>query len=153
MAWRKLSNVQQRDENMRTNEQLIKMPDGTEAEDVPKKYIDPLDDPALITSNVIGSVALFRDAAYNYAYKQGVQSAIEILAQNMNTQFRQESTPENPEYVDSKGAELFSTAENSEAAMKYILETQVYGNKTEAGFGEHRDNKLYTAAMHIVGWS
>ena len=153
MAWRKLSNVQQRDENMRTNEQLIKMPDGTEAEDVPKKYIDSLDDPALITSNVIGSVALFRDAAYNYAYKQGVQSAIEILAQNMNTQFRQESTPENPEYVDSKGAELFSTAENSEAAMKYILETQVYGNKTEAGFGEHRDNKLYTAAMHIVGWS
>lgn len=153
MAWRKLSNVQQRDENMRTNEQLIKMPDGTEAENVPKRYIDPLDDPALITSNVIGSVALFRDAAYNYAYKQGVQSAIEILTQNMNTQFRQESTPENPEYVNSKGAELFSTAENSEAAMKYILETQVYGNKTEAGFGEHRDNKLYTAAMHVVGWS
>jgi hypothetical protein len=116
------------------------MADGTEAENLPKRYLDLLEDRSMITTNVIGAVALFNDMALNYKYKYKVQHAIEVFRENMRDEFRQQAMPSSPEYTGTNGRELYDSAENSEELMKYLLDTQVYGNETEGGFGEHRDS-------------
>jgi len=56
-------------DDVSTNTDLARRPDGTVVNNIPIRFINKLDNPAVQTTDVLGSVIMFYDMACNYASK------------------------------------------------------------------------------------
>ena len=63
----------------RYNEELTTRPDGTIVETIPQRWIQDLDDPTKVCTDVIGSVSMFYDMACNFANKSKVAPMFNAL--------------------------------------------------------------------------
>jgi hypothetical protein len=50
----------------RYNEEMTTRPDGTVVETIPQRWVQPLEDPTMVCTDVIGSVAMFYEMACNF---------------------------------------------------------------------------------------
>lgn len=63
----------------RYNEDMTTRPDGTVVETIPQRWIQPLDDPTMVCTDVIGTVALFYEMACNFQNKAKIAPMFQAL--------------------------------------------------------------------------
>ena len=63
----------------RYNEEMTTRPDGTVVETIPQRWIQPLEDPTMVCTDVIGSVAMFYEMACNFSNKSKIAPMFQAL--------------------------------------------------------------------------
>ena len=63
----------------RYNEEMTTRPDGTIVETVPQRWVQPLDDPSMTCTDVIGTVAMFYEMACNFQNKSKLAPMFQAL--------------------------------------------------------------------------
>ena len=63
----------------RYNEEMTTRPDGTVVETIPQRWVQPLEDPTMICTDVIGSVAMFYEMACNFSNKSKIAPMFQAL--------------------------------------------------------------------------
>lgn len=74
----------EKDGDVSTNWDLPRRPDGTVVNNIPIRFIKRLENPALVSSDVVGSVMLFYDMATNYSLKSENLPALELMKEAIN---------------------------------------------------------------------
>lgn len=74
----------EKDGDVSTNWDLPRRPDGTVVNNIPIRFIKRLENPALVSSDVIGSVMLYYDMATNYSLKSENLPALELMKEAIN---------------------------------------------------------------------
>lgn len=80
--------IQSRDFTMRTGSEIGSNPDDTPNSSIPDRFIRKLDDPSLISSNLVGGVLLMIGMKNNYRNKEKVLHELFILLENLNPKHR-----------------------------------------------------------------
>ena len=76
--------VAEKDGDVSTNWDLPRRPDGTVVNNIPIRFVKRLENPALVSSDVLGSVMLFYDMATNYSLKSENLPALELMKEAIN---------------------------------------------------------------------
>lgn len=63
----------------RYNEEMTTRPDGTIVETIPQRWVQPLDDPTMTCTDVIGTVAMFYEMACNFQNKSKIAPMFQAL--------------------------------------------------------------------------
>jgi hypothetical protein len=79
-------NLMEKDTDVSTNWDLPRRPDGTIVSNIPVRFVKRLEDPSIISSDVIGSVLLYYDMALNYKLKSEKLPALELIQEAVNPQ-------------------------------------------------------------------
>lgn len=79
-------NLMEKDTDVSTNWDLPRRPDGTIVSNIPIRFVKRLEDPSIISSDVIGSVLLYYDMALNYKLKSEKLPALELIQEAVNPQ-------------------------------------------------------------------
>ena len=74
----------EKDGDVSTNWDLPRRPDGTVVNNIPIRFIKRLENPALVSSDVLGSVMLYYDMATNYSLKSDNLPALELMKEAIN---------------------------------------------------------------------
>lgn len=74
----------EKDGDVSTNWDLPRRPDGTVVNNIPVRFIKRLENPALVSSDVLGSVILFYDMATNYSLKSENLPSLELMKEAIN---------------------------------------------------------------------
>lgn len=74
----------EKDGDVSTNWDLPRRPDGTVVNNIPIRFVKRLENPALVSSDVLGSVMLFYDMATNYSLKSENLPALELMKEAIN---------------------------------------------------------------------
>jgi len=69
----------EQDPNVDTNADISRRPDGSAVNNIPIRYVKRLNNPAYISTDVIGSVMLFYEMAMNYKNKSSNLSQLELI--------------------------------------------------------------------------
>ena len=74
----------EKDGDVSTNWDLPRRPDGTVVNNIPIRFVKRLDQPELITSDVVGAVIMYYNMAVNYKLKSENLPAIELMREAIN---------------------------------------------------------------------
>lgn len=121
--------IQARDIDMSTGEDFAMNPDGTRVLNVPKRFVQRLDNPQWQSSDVVGSVIMFMNAALQYKYRNKVVDMIETMHQNLN--------PTNRDYAGSDVKYKY-TAQNQYDTFTTMMNTHMYGQQYDTQTGQDR---------------
>ncbi len=80
--------IQSRDFTMRTGSEIGSNPDETPNASIPDRFIRKLDDPSVISSNLVGGVLLMIGMKNNYRNKEKVLHELFVLLENLNPKHR-----------------------------------------------------------------
>lgn len=72
------------DNDVSTNWDLPRRPDGTVVNNIPIRFVKRLDQPELITSDIVGAVITYYDMAFNYKLKSENLPALELIREAIN---------------------------------------------------------------------
>lgn len=78
------SKFAEKDGDVSTNWDLPRRPDGTVVNNIPIRFIKRLENPSLVSSDVLGSVVLYYDMATNYSLKSENLPALELMKEAIN---------------------------------------------------------------------
>lgn len=74
----------EKDGDVSTNWDLPRRPDGSVVNNIPIRFVKRLDDPSLISTDVLGSVITYYDMALNYSLKSENLPALELIKEAIN---------------------------------------------------------------------
>lgn len=118
-------------DDVSTNTDLARRPDGTVVNNIPIRFISKLDNPAVQTTDVLGSVIMFYDMACNYASKSQNLPTLELIKYAI--------TP------DSKNP---NKMEDQFAKVENLLDQRYYGKETSFGFNSNE--KITPAKQRVI---
>ena len=120
--------LMQQDTDVSTNWDLPRRPDGTIVNNIPVRFVKRLEDPSIISSDVLGSVLLYYDMALNYKLKSEKLPAFELIQEaiNPNTKSKQSDKNKLPKQYQK---------------MKQLMDYRIYGKESKLG-GD--DTKTYS---------
>lgn len=121
--------IQARDIDMSTGEDFAMNPDGTRVLNVPKRFVQRLDNPQWQSSDVVGSVIMFMNAALQYKHRNEVVDMLETMHQNLN--------PTNRDYAGSDVKYKY-TAQNQYDTFTAMMNTHMYGQQYDTQTGQDR---------------
>lgn len=132
-----INTVQENDDDMRSTKSGVVNPDGTFATDVPRRYINPLKDPATITHNITGAVMMYMHAAKNYKYKTIIEGQLEALRYAMDDDNREKDAV---------------SVQHSKTTFDSMMDKHMYGNQwgnrnlnSQSGYDVARQKTLRNA--------
>lgn len=129
--------LMQQDTDVSTNWDLPRRPDGTIVNNIPIRFVKRLEDPSIISSDIIGSVLLYYDMALNYKIKSEKLPALELIQEaiNPNTKTKQSSKHKLPKQYEK---------------MKQLMDYRMYGKESKLGGDDTKSySKVQKATMQI----
>ena len=129
--------LMQQDADVSTNWDLPRRPDGSVVNNIPIRFVKRLEDPSIISSDVIGSVLLYYDMALNYKLKSEKLPSLELIQEaiNPNTKVKQSSKNKLPKQYEK---------------MKNLMDYRVYGKESRLGSDDTKSySKFQKSAMQI----
>lgn len=129
--------LMQQDTDVSTNWDLPRRPDGTIVNNIPIRFVKRLEDPSIISSDIIGSVLLYYDMALNYKIKSEKLPALELIQEaiNPNTKTKQSSKNKLPKQYQK---------------MKQLMDYRMYGKESKLGGDDTKSySKVQKATMQI----
>ena len=129
--------LMQQDTDVSTNWDLPRRPDGTIVNNIPIRFVKRLEDPSIISSDVIGSVLLYYDMALNYKIKSEKLPALELIQEaiNPNTKTKQSSKNKLPKQYQK---------------MKQLMDYRMYGKQSKLGGDDTKSySKFQKSTMQI----
>ena len=115
----------EKDIDVSTNYDLPRRPDGSVVSNIPIRFVKRLEDPSIISSDVIGSVLLYYDMALNYKLKSENLPALELIKEALNPDKKSSGQKLNKQYEK----------------IKNLMDFRYYGR--ESRFGDD-DKKSYS---------
>ena len=107
-------------DDVSTNVDLARRPDGTVVNNIPVRFIDPLKNRSVQTTDVLGSVIMFYNMACNYEIKSKNLPTLELIKYAVTPDQR------NPNKMEDQ----FAKIEN-------LLDQRYYGKETSFGFSSN----------------
>lgn len=129
--------LMQQDTDVSTNWDLPRRPDGTIVNNIPVRFVKRLEDPSIISSDVLGSVLLYYDMALNYKLKSEKLPAFELIQEaiNPNTKSKQSDKNKLPKQYQK---------------MKQLMDYRIYGKESKLGGDETKTySKFQKSTMQI----
>ena len=129
--------LMQQDTDVSTNWDLPRRPDGTIVNNIPVRFVKRLEDPSIISSDVLGSVLLYYDMAINYKLKSEKLPAFELIQEaiNPNTKSKQSDKNKLPKQYQK---------------MKQLMDYRIYGKESKLGGDETKTySKFQKSTMQI----
>ena len=74
----------EKDQDVSTNWDLPRRPDGSVVNNIPIRFVKRLDQPELISTDVIGAVMMYYDMAVNYSLKSENLPSLELMKEAIN---------------------------------------------------------------------
>lgn len=131
------SKIMEQDQDVSTNWDLPRRPDGSIVNNIPIRFIKRLEDPSIISTDVIGAVLIYFDMALNYKMKSENLPALELMLEALN--------PSSKERSGKK-----SLRKQYEKA-KNVLDFRYYGKESKLGDDETKaQSKLGKSTMQIT---
>ena len=127
--------LMERSTDVSTNIDLPRRPDGSIVNNIPIRFIKRLEDPRLISTDIIGSVMMFYDMALNFKLKSEKLPGLEMIKEAID--------PEK----DRAGKRLYKQYEK----YKDMLDYRVYGKESRLGSDETKAySKVEKSTMQIA---
>ena len=129
--------LMQQDQDVSTNWDLPRRPDGTIVNNIPIRFVKRLEDPSIISSDIIGSVLMYYDMALNYKIKSENLPALELIQEaiNPNTKQKQSSPNKLPKQYQK---------------MKQLMDFRIYGKESKLGGDDTKSySKFQKTTMQI----
>lgn len=118
-------------EDVSTNVDLARRPDGTVVNNIPIRFVNKLDNPAVQTTDVLGSVIMFYDMACNYKNKSQNLPVLELIKYSISPDSR----------TQNRMPEQYAKVEN-------LLDQRYYGKETSFGF--NTNEKITDAKQRVI---
>ena len=106
------------DTDVTTNMDLARRPDGSVVNNIPIRFVEKLPNPAVQTTDVLGSVIMYYDMACNYLNKSKNLPTLELIKYA----------------VDPAQAKNGNRMEDQYAKIENLLDQRYYGKETSFGF-------------------
>lgn len=119
-------------EDVSTNMDLARRPDGSIVNNIPIRFIRKLDNPAVQTTDVLGSVIMFYDMACNYANKSKNLPTLELIKYAVDP-------------VNVKGA---NGMKDQYAKVENLLDQRYYGKETSFEFNSNE--KITNSKQRVI---
>lgn len=126
--------LMEKDSDVSTNWDLPRRPDGTIVNNIPLRFVKRLEDPSIISSDIIGSVLMYYDMALNFKLKSEKLPALELMQEAINPEKK------------SGGKKLRKQYEK----VKNMMDYRYYGKESKMGDDDTKPHsKFYKATMQI----
>lgn len=126
--------LMEKDQDVSTNWDLPRRPDGTVVNNIPLRFVKRLEDPSIISSDIIGSVLMYYDMALNFKLKSENLPALELMQEAINPEKK------------SGGKKLRKQYEK----VKNMMDYRYYGKESKMGDDDTKaHSKFYKATMQI----
>ena len=132
--------VQNDDTDMRNIEEGIKNADGTIAFDIPLRLLQDLKDMSRLSSDVIQSVILYAQMAYNYRNKKAIQDTLQTIHDNLTPNVRSRTATDYDRFKDNPTD--MSTAIDDENSLKQyeaMMDSTLFGMDTGKSSKAHKE--------------
>lgn len=125
----------EQDKDVSTNWDLPRRPDGTVVNNIPIRFIKRLEDPKLISTDVIGSVMMYYDMAMNYALKSQNLPSLELLENAID--------PTNAKPFIHNGRTRLEKLDKQYEKVKNLMDFRYYGKEDRNAYDEsNSQNKV-----------
>ena len=147
-------NVQNDDTDMRNIKEGIRNADGTVSFDIPLRLLQKLDNMKMLSSDVIQSVILYAQMAYNYRNKKAIQDTMQTIHDNLTSSVRKRTLTD-AERFGSTPVDQSPAIDDSESLKQYeaMMDSTMYGMDTGASQKVHKEASKAQVAGRKFGSS